>query len=48
MTAIHCSTMNVFIARDASGLCRIAKALFEIELKCNPDVGQFLADPIST
>jgi len=24
------------------------KHFFEIELKCNPDVGQFLADPIST
>jgi hypothetical protein len=26
----------------------IANSLFEIELKCNPDVGKFLADHVST
>jgi hypothetical protein len=27
---------------------QIANSLFEIELKCNPDAGNFLADRIST
>jgi hypothetical protein len=29
------------------GLCQIANSLFEIGLKFYPDVGRFLADPIS-
>jgi hypothetical protein len=29
-------------------LCIIANALFETGLKFHPDVGQFLADPVST